>query len=560
LNTEANSIEDNRLLDLFKREWEHKLKKSPEMGTFIGDHRYNSQLSNISQEEIIEANKHNLDLLDELKGFEMNSLNKANRLNYQLFKINIENSIKDFEFKEYLLPINQMHGVQNYFHRLISIMPYKKESDYQNYLSRLEAFPRYINQIIELMNHGIEKGFTIPKIAMLDVPNQIKRQLPEDITKSSFYKPLQNVNLSQPLKSELKDAIKNKLYFSFNKLRDYILETYIPACRETIGLKDIPDGKDFYNHKLYEFTTTSMTAEEIYEMGNTEVERIFKEIQQLMKKVDFDDYDKFLDYLRTNPDFYFSDEDTLLMHYRDFAKRIDKELPAFFKTLPRLPFAIEKIPDHQAPSCPTAYYMRPDFNMTRPGIYYANTYQLETRPKYEIEALTLHEAVPGHHLQICLALELGEVPEFRKSSSFTAYMEGWALYTEKLGAEMGFYTDPFSKFGQLSFEIWRACRLVIDTGLHAFDWSREKAIEYMQYYTGKSEAACAVEVDRYIVMPGQATAYKIGELKILEQRAKFEKIKGDNFDIKEFHDVILRNGALPLDVLENYVNNYLKQV
>ncbi len=556
---EIKSAEDYRLLELFKQEWEYKLKKSPEMGTFIGDHRYNSFLSEISEEEIITSYEHNKNLLEELNQFDLKLLNESNCLNHQLFKINIGNLLKDIEFKEYLMPINQMHGLQNYFHRLISLMPYKKESNYYDYLSRLNAFPRQITQIIDLMEKGIEKGYTVPRIAMLDVPNQIKRQLPEDITKSSFYQPLKNSNLSPSLKEELENAIKNKLYSSFNKLKGYIENKYLPACRDTLGMKYLPEGKAFYNHKLYEFTTTQMTAEEIHETGKKEVERIFQEIQELMKKVGFEDYEKFLDYLRTNPDFYFTDENTLLMHYRDFAKRVDKELPAFFKKLPRLPFAIEKIPEHQAPSCPTAYYMRPDFNMTRPGIYYANTYQLETRPKYEIEALTLHEAVPGHHLQICLALELGEVPEFRKSASFTGYIEGWALYTEKLGAEMGFYTDLYSKFGQLSFEIWRACRLVIDTGLHAFDWTREKAIEYMQYYTGKSEPACAVEVDRYIVMPGQATAYKLGELKILELREKFEKVKGTDFDIKEFHDVILRNGALPLDVLENYVNRYLEK-
>jgi uncharacterized protein (DUF885 family) len=559
MQTEEINSEDIRLLDLFKREWEYNLKNSPIYSTFVGETRYNHLLTDFSAKAIEDSHNHELELINELQGFDFNSLSENNQLNFQLFKLKIESSIKDYSFKEYLMPIHQMYGVQNYFHRMVDIMPFKKESDFQNYLSRLKAFPVLIDQTIALMDEGVKAGYTIPRIAMKDVPNQIKRLLPDDFRNCSFYKPLikDSKYLPDLLKIDLELAIKNELYGAFNKLKNYLEKSYIPACRETIGLSDIPSGKEYYDHKLWEFTTTELKAEEIHEIGIKEVERINKEIKALMKKIGFDDYDMFLIYLRTDGDFYFKDEKTLLMHYRDFAKRIDKELPRFFKVLPRLPYGIEKIPDHQAPSSPTAFYMGPDLNMTRPGIFYANTSHLETRPSYEIESLTLHEAVPGHHLQICLALELKNLPEFRKSVKFTGYVEGWALYAEKLGAEMGFYDDPYARFGQLSFEMWRACRLVIDTGLHVFKWDRKKAIDFLQHYTGKSEAASAVEVDRYIVMPGQATAYKIGELKILELRKKFEETKGDNFDIRDFHDLILRNGALPLNVLENYVEKYL---
>jgi len=556
---ERLSVEDQRLLALFQREWENNLHKSPEMATFIGDHRFNDRLSDLSEAAHQADFLHTKELLVELDTFSLEQLNQSNQLNYQLYRLKIENAVQEHQFKGYLMPINQMHGIQNFFNRLVAMMPFAKEIDFQNYLSRLKAFPLYIEQTIELMNSGITEGLTVPAITMADVPAQIYRQLPEDYQKSDYYKPIasEHKKLSSSLRAEIEAAIKENLYPAFLRLAKYLEDTYIPSCRETIGLGELPRGGEYYDLLLHEFTTTNLTAREIHEIGLKEVERIFAEIQEVMKTAGFSDYEQFLNFLRTDERFYFKDEDSLLLAYRDFAKRIDKELPRFFRLLPRLPFAIEKVPDHQAPSSPTAFYMSPDLKMTRAGIYYANTSQLETRPKYELESLTLHEAVPGHHLQICLALELGEVPEFRKSARFTGYVEGWALYAEKLGAEMGFYADPFMKFGQLSFEIWRACRLVIDTGLHVFGWSRKKAIDYLKYYTGKSEAASTVEVDRYLVMPGQATAYKIGELKILELRAKAEETLGDNFDLREFHDVILRNGAIPLNVLEDYVEKYL---
>ncbi|MBC7474866.1 MAG: DUF885 domain-containing protein, partial [Candidatus Sericytochromatia bacterium] len=522
------TTDDKRLDELFKREWNHDFEMSPEYATFMGEHKYNDRLSDISFESTKKYNDYEKDLLQELKGFDQDSLSETNKINLKLFLFKLQNSLNSFEFQEYLMPLNQMYGVQTSFSRMVLMSPFVKESDYQNYLSRLNAFPNYIDQTISLLDEGIKTGFTIPKIAMADVPNQISRQLVDDYKKSTFYQPLnkEKLPIDDQLKNEIENAIQNKLYTSFEKLKKYLLDVYIPNCRDSLGMSELPKGKDFYNEKLSFFTTTKLTAEEIHDIGIKEVKRIFAEMMVLIKTLGFTDYSKFLDHLRTNPDFYFKDEKDLLIHYRDFAKRIDKELPAFFKVLPRLTYGVEKIPDHQAPSCPTAYYMGSDMDMTRAGIFYANTYQLETRPKYEMEALTLHEAVPGHHLQISLALELSDLPDFRKSARFIGYIEGWALYTEKLGAEMGFYTDPYARFGQLSFEIWRACRLVVDTGLHVFNWTRDKSIEYLQYYTGKNKDACAVEVDRYIVMPGQATSYKIGELKILELRKKFEDVQG----------------------------------
>jgi uncharacterized protein (DUF885 family) len=456
-----------------------------------------------------------------------------------------------------------MDGVQSGFAHTVQMMPFKKEKDYQNYLSRLKALPKYMDQLIALMQQGIDQGYTVPKAAIVNVPAQITGQIPEDYTTSIYYEPLkkENSQLTAELKAEIEKAITGDLYTSFQKLNDFLEKTYIPGSRDSVGLGDLPDGKDYYNHKLKMMTTTDLTAEQIHEIGKKEVNRIYQEMMSIAATVGFEGkYDEFLEHLKTSPEFYFTDPQMLMMSYRDIAKRADKELPKFFKVLPRLPYGVDEIPAHQAPSYPTAYYMPADMHMTRAGIFYANTYQLDIRPKFEMEALTLHEAVPGHHLQISLSLELDGLPKFRRLSmaDYTGYIEGWGLYSEKLGAEMGFYKDPYSRFGQLSFEMWRACRLVIDTGLHAFNWDRKKSIDYLQTYTGKSEAAAAVEVDRYMSIPGQATAYKIGELKILELRRKCEEKKGQEFDIREFHDVILKNGALPLDILEKYVDDHFQ--
>lgn len=548
--------EDLKLLELFENSWNYQLENNPEMATFYGEHKYDDRLTDESEESINKRYNYQLNLLEKLEKINYNKLSEDNKLNYKLFKLQIEENIESYKYKSYYMPINQMHGIQNYFSRLVEMMEFKNEKDYEKYLSRINFLPNKIKQIIELMEKGIKNNITVPQIAMLDVPNQISRQLVK-VEESSFYSPLNKNILSNELRVKIEEAIRNNIYISFEELKEYLENKYIPSCRKSIGLSELPNGKEYYNFLLREFTTTNLNAEEIHNIGLKEVERISNEIKHVINRIGFIDYNEFLEYLQHDKSFYFKTEEELLMHYRDFAKQVDKELPRFFKVLPRLPYGIEKVPDYQAPSCPTAYYMPPDLNMTRAGIFYANTYQLETRPKYELEALTLHEAVPGHHLQIALSLELDNLPKFRRASKFTSYIEGWGLYSEKLGEEMGFYKNLYSKFGQLSFEIWRACRLVVDTGIHAFSWSREKAIEYLQFYTGKAKKACEVEIDRYIVLPGQAVSYKIGELKILELRKKAEETLKNKFDIREFHHIILKDSSLPLSILEEKVLEYI---
>ncbi|MFN8577746.1 MAG: DUF885 domain-containing protein [Candidatus Sericytochromatia bacterium] len=555
------SQEDERLLKLLDDEWNYTLENIPEIATFLGNHEYDNRLTDFSEHALQKRHEHNLKTAEILDTFDMHELSKDNKINYKLYCEKIENEIREYTFFSHLMPLNQMDGVQNSFLQTMQMMPFKKEKDFQNYLARLKSFPRQIDQIINLLKKGIETGYTVPKSAIINVVSQIEGQIPEDYKESMYYKLLgEHKKISKDLIANIENVIQNDLYPSFKRLSYFLKDTYIPNCRDTFGLGSLPNGIDFYNHKLRMMTTTDLSAEQIHKIGHDEVDRIYLEMVEIADSLGFKGkYKEFLNHLETNQDLYFKDPKDLMLHYRDIAKRADQELPALFKVLPRLPYGVVEIPPHQAPSYPTAYYMPPDMAMTRAGIFYANTHQLEIRPKYEMEALTLHEAVPGHHLQIALSLELDNLPKFRRMAiaDYTGYIEGWGLYSEKLGEDMGFYKDKYSKFGQLSFEIWRACRLVVDTGLHAFEWSRDKAIQYLHDKTGKSFDACAVEVDRYMSIPGQATAYKIGELKILELKQKFMNSKGDDFDIREFHDVILKNGAIPLNVLEDYVNEYL---
>lgn len=549
---------NEKLLTLIDNEWETLMKNYPELATLMGEQKYNDKLSDLSEEAILNRKINMQKTLEELKTMNQSELTDENKLNFLLFKDKLENDIKEIDFKGYLMPINQMMGVQEEFSRLIEMMPYKNEKDFENYLARLKAFPNYIDQLIELMKKGLQSGHTVPSPAIIKVVEQLNAQVPDNYKTSVYYAPLNSNIPSEELKKSLEVAIQQELYPAFRKLSLFIEKEYVPNTRTKEGLSEVPNGKAYYDHKLKTMTTTDLTAEEIHEIGNKEVARLEKELYKIYETVGFEgSYSEFMHDLKTNPKFYFSSPQELMMSYRDVAKRADKELPKLFKVLPRLPYGVEEIPVHQAPSYPTAYYLPPDLTMTRAGIFYANTSELNTRPKYEMEALTLHEAVPGHHLQIALSFELSNIPKFRRMAELTGYIEGWGLYSEKLGEDMGFYKDVYAKFGQLSFEMWRACRLVIDTGLHALGWSREKAIKYLQEKTGKSEDACTVEVDRYISIPAQATAYKIGELKILELREKFIEKRSKDFDVREFHDVILRNGALPLSILEDYVNEYL---
>jgi uncharacterized protein (DUF885 family) len=414
------------------------------------------------------------------------------------------------------------------------------------------------------MKKGLETGITPPRITLRDVPQQIKNQMIEDPAKNAILKPFMEFpaeiseNNRGRLRKEAEAALKQKVIPAFGKLHDFFVQTYLPKTRETIAMSDLPDGKAWYAYNVRTTTTTPLTPDEIHELGLSEVNRIRREMEKVISSTGFKgSFAEFSKFLRADPKFYYTDADNLLRGYRDIAKRADPELARLFGKLPRLPYGVKAVPAYAEKSQTTAYYQPGSPQAGRPGWFYANTYALNTRPKWEMEALTMHEAVPGHHLQISLAQEMEAMPEFRKHAGYTAFVEGWGLYSESLGTELGFYKDPYMKFGQLTYEIWRAIRLVVDTGMHSKGWSRQKAIDFFMENASKTEHDVTVEVDRYIVWPGQALAYKIGELKYKELRAFATKELGDKFDVRQFHDQVLGNGALPMDILESRLKEWV---
>ena len=556
--------ESEKLHNLFNDVWGWGLQEFPTRATYLGDYRYNDRLANMSLVSIQGRHKKNKTILRKLENLNREQLDPNDKLNYDLFHKNITRNIAAHPFKDYLMPVDQMGGVQINFPNLVDITPFRNQNDFDNYLARLFLFPEYMDQIIALMQEGLKNNITPPKIALQKVPNQISVQYQFDVKNSPFYKPFEkNIgSLPDSVRANYQElavkSIKNHVFTSYRNLFDFFTEEYLPKARKNISAISLPHGDDYYAFKVKYYTTTNKTPSEIHSIGLSEVTRIRLEMEKVIKDSGFTgSFKAFITYLRTNPDFYYNNAEDLLDGYRAICKKADPELTKLFGTLPRLSYGVKPIPDFQAPASPTAYYYSGSLIAGRPGYFWANTYKLNTRPKYEMEALSLHEAVPGHHLQISISQELEDVPEFRKHGGFTAFSEGWGLYAEKLGEEMGFYKDPYSKFGQLTYEMWRACRLVVDTGMHAFGWSRERAIKFVADNTAKTENDIVVEIDRYIAWPGQALAYKIGELRIIELRALAEEKLGEKFDIREFHDTVLGNGAVPLDILEQQVKDYI---
>jgi uncharacterized protein (DUF885 family) len=446
------------------------------------------------------------------------------------------------------------------------MMPTATVADYEDIVSRLRRVGPLVDQTIALMERGVAAALTPPRMTLRDLPAQVSAQLMDDPLKSPMLAGFSSIPASIPeaerarLTREAVDAYTQAVVPAFTKLRDFLVSRYLPACRETTAVSSLPNGASMYAYNVKWHTTTSMTPQEIHQTGLAEVRRIRTEMDRVMAASGFaGSFEAFVEFLRTDRRFYFTDAASLLTAYRDIAKRADPELAALFGVLPRTPYGVKPVPDAIAPSQTTAYYDPGSLVAARPGNMFANTYKLDARPKWEMEALTLHEAVPGHHLQISLAQERDDLPEFRKHSSFTAFVEGWGLYAESLGDEMGLYQDPYSKFGQLTYEMWRAVRLVIDTGLHSMDWSRDQAIAFFRANAAKADQDIIVEVDRYIVWPGQALGYKIGQLTIRELRTKAERALGARFNIRRFHDLVLGQGAVPLDALERQVEVWIAQ-
>ncbi len=559
--------ESEKFHELLSEQWEKGIIRNPEWASSLGDNRFNDKLNDTSYETILKRQGETRELQETVKKIDRSKLSEDDQLNYDLYLQGIEKQIEGFQFLSYLIPIDQMGGIQIGFAGISNYMPFNNVKDYENYLARMRAFPTKLDQTIDLMKRGVKEGWVPPKIILVSVPDQIKAQFGKLVEESPLFKPFKDFPESIPseeqtrLIDEMLSVLTEYVYPAYETLYSYFIESYLPSCGESIACKDFPNGDVYYNYQIKSYTTTNLTAEEIHQIGLGEVDRIRAEMKKVINMTEFKgSFDEFLTFLRTDSQFYFTSEDELLNEYRMICKKADAELPKFFGLLPRLPYGVKPIPDYQAPASPTAYYYSGSQEAGRAGFFMANTYKLETRPKYEMEALSIHEAVPGHHLQITLAQELENIPKFRRYGGYTAFVEGWGLYSEKLAEEMGFYEDPYSKFGQLTYEMWRACRLVVDTGMHTLGWTRQEAIDFMLSNTAKTENDVNVEIDRYIAWPGQALAYKIGELKIRELRSKAEKEMGENFNIRDFHDVVLGHGAVPLDILEKHVNEYILQI
>jgi len=561
---EQSGDDSRRLSALFTLEWDHSMREHPESATEVGFPGQNDRWTDESLEAIEQRKREVHAPLKVIQSIDRAKLSPAEQLNYDLFKKNHEDAIEGSRFKGEYMPINQMHGVQQEVPEILEISPRATVQDYENILARLKKVPALVDQTIVLLKKGLETGITPPRITLRDVPQQLKSQLESNPEKNSMLKPFYEFPVEIPesdrarLRAEAAKTLKSDVIPAFARLHDFFVKTYLPGARETIAMSDLPDGKAWYAFNVRTTTTTSLTPEQIHQIGLSEVKRIREQMDSVIKqtgfKGSFPDFSKFL---RSDPRFFYKDSESLLSGYRDIAKRIDPELARLFGKLPRLPYGVKAIPSFAEKSQTTAYYQPGSVQAGRPGWYYANTYALNTRPKWEMTALTLHEAVPGHHLQISLAQEMQDAPEFRKHSGYTVFVEGWGLYAESLGAEIGMYDDPYMKYGQLTYEIWRAVRLVVDTGMHSQGWSRQKAIDYFMSNASKTEHDITVEIDRYIVWPGQALAYKIGELKLKELRAYANKELGEKFDVRQFHDQVLDNGAVPLDTLEKRVKDWV---
>ena len=556
---------DEQLEALFEREWEWNMRENPTWASRLGDLRYNGRWPDGSRKTIDGRLAHRRDVLKRLKTFDAERLSPADKINLRLFRKQYSLNVEAHQYGWYHVPMTARDGIQDAA-SLAASLKFEKVKDYEDWIARLRAFPAYMDQTMALMRTGIARQLLQPKIVMKRVPRQISRQIVDDPEKSLFFKPFRTFPNSissadqRRLTGAAKRAISQKVVPSYRRLLKFFNEDYYPACFDEVGVWQANNGQELYAFRARWFTTTELTPKEIHEIGLKEVARIRKEMQQIVKDVQFTgSFRDFLNDLRTNPKFYYDTPNDLLAAYQKIGKRIDPQLPKLFKRLPRIPYDVQAIPPHLAPDTTAAYYRPPSADGSRPGTYFVNLYKPEARPKYEIEALSLHEAVPGHHLQIALAMELENLPAFRRYSGYTAFVEGWALYAEKLGEEIGMYEDPYSKFGQLTYEMWRAVRLVVDTGMHSFKWSRQRAIEFFADNTAKTQLDIENEVDRYIAWPGQALAYKIGELKIRELRRRAEDRLGKKFDIRDFHDVVLSSGAVPLDVLEDNVNAWIKR-
>jgi len=563
------------LSSLIQREWQYQLEHSPVYASLMGDHRYDDRWDDLSLAGLEADDRHGLAVLEELRGIDRDGLSAEDRLNYDLFRRDYQLWTEEYARKQHLVPtthlswlpeqLRQRPGIQSAY-QLADQLRFETVKDYENWIARLRAFRTLVDQIIASMREGARERLVPPRIVLQRIPAQIEKQLVDDPARSDFFGPFTRFPASiagadrTRLCAEGLDAVAKGVQPAMRHFLQFLNEEYLPAGPTDVGIGHWPDGAGTYAFLARKYTTTAFTPDEIHAMGLAEVARIRNDMETVKQKTGFSgSLHEFFHFLRTDPRFYCTTGEELLLQSRNLAKRIDPLLVKLFKTFPRQPYGVEPTPEAMAPDATTGFYFPAAADGSRAGLYYVNLYKPETRPRWEMVPLTLHEAVPGHHFQTQLAAEQRGIPEFRRYGFHVAYGEGWALYAETLGDELGLYDDPYDKFGQLVFDIFRAVRLVVDTGLHVKGWSRKQAIDYFLENTPRPELDITNEVDRYIAMPGQALGYKIGQLKFRELRSRAERALGQRFDVRAFHDVVLLEGSVTLDILEQRIDAWIAQ-
>lgn len=557
---------EEELHQLFEEAWDFRMQENPLQATNVGVHDFNDRLPSITEEDYQRRLNEQRDFLERLGGIPREQLTRQDQISYDIFEQLTEDRIADLEFKSYQIPITVRSGFHISFPQLGDRVPLNNVNDYENFISRLEQFERYANEHIDIMRDGVDRGWVLPQPALEGIEGSVEPHIVEKPEESLLFEPFKNFpdRIDEEDRNRLseagKEAIMESVVPGYEQFLAFLKEEYIPASPADIAISSVPDGDAYYEHLVRHFTTMDISPEEVHEIGMDEVERIREEMYEVIGQTDFEGpFDEFVEFLRTDPQFYAETDEELLREASYYLKKMDGALPRYFNTLPRIPYGLREVPDYIAPRTTTAYYRRPAGDGTEAGFYYLNTYDLPSRPLYEIEALSYHEAVPGHHLQLALQQELEDIPDFRRHAGFTVFVEGWALYSERLAHDMGFYEDPYSDFGRLSYEMWRALRLVVDTGMHYLGWTRQEAIDFMAENSALAMHNIRSEVDRYISWPGQALAYKTGEIRIRELRDRAEEELGGDFDIRTFHDAVLLDGSVTLEILEDNIEAYIQQ-
>ena len=565
LAADAQQPEAEQQLDqLFADEWAARLRENPLLATSMGVDDYNGRLPGVSFDDIERRKRQATGFMDRLQRLDIAALPAARHMDYELFEWMLRNRIESAAHFPERIPFIADSGFHSQLLRATDGVSFRNTQAYEDYLQRLRTIPEYVEQHIQNMRAGITDGFVAPMVVLDSVLPTVAAPAAEAVEESAFFEPFTRIPASMPsadrarLEADAKEIIGLQALPALSRLAEFLDEEYRLHARESLGASQLPGGADYYRQRIRAMTTLDLSPDDIHAIGLAEVARIRLEMLDIVEELQFEGgIEAFVTFLRTDPRFYARTEEELLSRASLIAKKVDGLLPGWFGLLPRTPYGIMPMPAEMAPTGTTARYWAPPRGGNRGGYYWLNTYALDQRPLYELPALTVHEAVPGHHLQIALARELEGVPEFRRTLGFTAFVEGWALYTEWLGVEMGIYTTPYEHFGRLSYEMWRACRLVIDTGIHSRGWTRDQAVAYLADNTSLSLTNVENEINRYIAWPGQALGYKLGELKIKELRRRTEEALGDTFDVRAFHDAVLVNGALPLPLLEREVDLFI---